>query len=227
MSKFSVICVAVAVHGWLGLSAGLAQVNVLTQHNDNFRTGQNTSETTLAPSNVNSGTFGKLFSQPVDGAIYAQPLYMSQVNIPNLGGYNPNSNNNLQTLYMAVGGIYGAPAYWNSTVYFWGVRDYLKAFGITGGTLSTAPVDSGSVVIDHPSTTPSVSANGNTNGIVWGIDASAYGTNGAAVLSAFDAADLGNEVYDSNQNLGRDNPGGAVQLTVPTIRTAKHTPKIV
>ena len=62
----------------------------------------------------------------------------------------PPTNNNLQTLNLTVGGIYGAPAYWNSTLYFWGVMDYLKAFSITNGMLSREPVDSGSVVIGYP-----------------------------------------------------------------------------
>ena len=58
-----------------------AQVNVTTYHNDNARTGQNTQETILTPANVNSGQFGKLFSVSVDGWVYAQPLYLSNVNI--------------------------------------------------------------------------------------------------------------------------------------------------
>src|ERR1700730_2062288 len=58
-----------------------AQVNVTTYHNDNARTGQNTQETILTPANVNSAQFGKLFSVSVDGQVYAQPLYLSNVNI--------------------------------------------------------------------------------------------------------------------------------------------------
>src|SRR5580700_10796979 len=59
----------------------MAQVSVTTYHNDLARTGQNTQETILTPANVNSTQFGKLYSVAVDGAVYAQPLYLWAVNI--------------------------------------------------------------------------------------------------------------------------------------------------
>lgn len=58
-----------------------AQVSVLTQHNDNFRDGVNSSETILTPANVNVNQFGLLFKIAVDDQVYAQPLIDSSVNI--------------------------------------------------------------------------------------------------------------------------------------------------
>ena len=60
---------------------GSGQVSVLTQHNDNARTGQNVNETLLNTSNVNQSSFGKLFWRTVDGFIYAQPLYVPGLSI--------------------------------------------------------------------------------------------------------------------------------------------------
>lgn len=61
--------------GW----TAVAQISVSTQHYDIGRTGANTSETILTPADVNTQQFGKLFSQPVDGYVYAQPLYVPGV----------------------------------------------------------------------------------------------------------------------------------------------------
>jgi hypothetical protein len=73
----------IAVFGFCSALPSLlrAQVNVTTYHNDNSRTGQNTQETILSPQNVNSAQFGKLFTVPVVGYVYAQPLYLSNVSI--------------------------------------------------------------------------------------------------------------------------------------------------
>jgi hypothetical protein len=63
-------------------------VNVLTWHNDIYRSGQNVQEHILTPASVNPTVFGKIFSYPVDGMIYAQPLYVQGVTIPGKGVHN-------------------------------------------------------------------------------------------------------------------------------------------
>jgi hypothetical protein len=54
---------------------------VFTYHNNASRNGSNNQEFALAPSTVTSTTFGKLFSCTVDGAIYAQPLWVPNLTI--------------------------------------------------------------------------------------------------------------------------------------------------
>src|ERR1700694_4306084 len=61
-------------------------VNVLTQHGDLPRSGANTAETILTPLNVNPNNFGKLFTDSVDGQVYAQPLYVENLKIA--GGFH-------------------------------------------------------------------------------------------------------------------------------------------
>src|SRR5690348_15237830 len=70
-------CMAEVLEGRTLLTA----VNVYSYHNDTSSTGQNLSETALTPANVNSVSFGKFYSTPVDGQVYGQPLYVSGQNI--------------------------------------------------------------------------------------------------------------------------------------------------
>lgn len=82
----SLLILVIAGAAFCGLVHG--QVNVLTYHNDNARTGQNLNETTLTPANVNPASFGKLFTVAVDGKVDAEPLYVSSLNMPGYGARN-------------------------------------------------------------------------------------------------------------------------------------------
>jgi hypothetical protein len=62
--------------------------DVLTQHNDNARTGANLAETVLNRSNVGPGKFGKLWTLYTDGQVVAQPLYVSQLKIDTSANHN-------------------------------------------------------------------------------------------------------------------------------------------
>lgn len=65
-----------------------ARAQVLTSQYDNARTGSDLHETILSPQNVNARQFGKLFVFHVDGAVYAQPLYVPGLDIPGKGKHN-------------------------------------------------------------------------------------------------------------------------------------------
>jgi hypothetical protein len=65
-----------------------ANVDVLSFHNDLALSGANLRETDLTLANVNPTQFGKLFSQPVDGYVYAEPLYKANLDIPGQGMHN-------------------------------------------------------------------------------------------------------------------------------------------
>ena len=101
------------------------------------------------------------------------------------------------------GGIWSAPAYFNNTVYYGPNGNKLMAFSISNAQLATAPGSMTTTSFVYPGTTPSVSANGTANGIVWALERVA--NNGSTgTLHAYDATNLTNELYNSNQAGSRD-----------------------
>lgn len=112
----------------------------------------------------------------------------------NMGKFNASTDAIYQEISGQLGGqVFSMPAYFNGTVYFGAVGDALKAFPVTSAKLAGAPFSQSTHHFAYPGTTPSVSANGTSNGIVWAIE------NGGAILFAYDATDLTKELYDSNQ----------------------------
>ena len=114
------------------------------------------------------------------------------------------------------GGVWAMPAYFNSTIYYGSVNAPLKAFPITNAKVAAAASSSSSASFGYPGSTPSVSANGSSNGIVWAVQ-----NGGTAVLHAYDAGNLATELYNSNQAAsGRDNFAGNKFIT-PMIANGK------
>jgi hypothetical protein len=141
-----------------------------------------------------------------------------------MGGYNAGNNNQIvQYLPYIVGGLWSTPAFWNNNVYFGGQSDRMRAFSLdpSTGFLSTSATSQTGTSYGYPGPTPTISANGATNGIVWSIQADGSGANGASILHAYDAANLATELYNNTQNKNRDSLNGAVKFTVPTIANGK------
>jgi len=139
-----------------------------------------------------------------------------------LGGYSASGNQVVQELPLAVGnpgplanaGSWSSPTYWNGNVYYWGVYDHLKQFPLVNGLLASTPTQSVELSA-YPGVTSSISANGNTQGIVWSIDN--YPTGGPAILEAHDASNVATTLYSSASVPDRDTAGGALHFAVPTI----------
>ncbi len=153
----------------------------------------------------------------------------------NMGGFN-GTNENLQTIHTGVAqydNIFDTPVYWNGNIYFHPAQDVIRAFSWNAGAdagqqLSTNPTSVGGTSFGAAShgATASLSANGNNNGIIWDIDNSTYvGNNpvasGPAVLHAYDATNVANELYNSAQAGSRDQAGLALKFTVPTIANGR------
>jgi chitodextrinase len=142
--------------------------------------------------------------------------HMYVVNRDNMGKFNSSTNNIYQDITGALGGVFAMPAYFNGKVYYGAVNDEVKAFTITNARFSTTASAQTPNSFNYPGATPSVSANGTSNGIVWAAE------NGStAVLHAYDATNL-NEIYNSNQAANsRDHFGAGNKYITPTIVNGK------
>jgi hypothetical protein len=164
---------------------------------------------------------------------YAVPIYLA--NRDNLGQYNPSDDHDIETVAGTVHGYWSNPAYWQGPaaqyIYYSGMTteegsgDYLKQYTLFNGLMSTAPVAQSANLFPVGST-PSISSNGTTNGILWAIERkdilSALPGTHAAVLYAYDATNVTHVLYNSAQNKQlRDQGGCANKFQAPTIANGK------
>ena len=118
-------------------------------------------------------------------------------------------------------GLWSIPAYWNSQIYLWGNGGNLEAYSLTNGTLSQSPTSKSAESSSFPGSTPVVSSNGTSNGIVWAVETDAYTSSGPAILRAYNAANVSDLLYASNLTNGRDTLGPAVKFVVPVVTNGK------
>ena len=139
------------------------------------------------------------------------------------GKFNATGDSQIvQSLPQAVGvggddSNFSTPSYWNENIYFVGNNDVIRQFTMSGDLLQT-PAIAGNHVYGFPGATTTVSANGNTNGIVWTLERIPLGN---AILRAHDATNVANELYNSNQAGTRDQFGAVVKFTLPTVANGR------
>ena len=201
----------------LSTSGGLAVADYFEMNNQSSENGSDTdlgSGGAMVLPDLNDGA-GHTMHLAV-GAGKDSNLYV--VNRDSMGKFNASNNNSIyQELAAALpGGVFAMPAYFSNTIYYGSVGGPIQAFTITSAKLSTSATAHTANSFGYPGATPSISANGTSNGIVWAVENSS-----PAVLHAFDASTL-NELYNSNQAAGgRDHFGNGNKFIVPTIVNGK------
>ena len=134
----------------------------------------------------------------------------------NMGKFDSANNGTLyQELPAALaGGAWSSPAWFNGNLYYGGENDVIRSFPMNPQTLMLgAPTSVSPTAYPYPGASPSISANGTTNGILWTVE-----NNTLAVLHAYDATNLGTELYNSNQApSGRDQFGPGNKYITPVI----------
>jgi hypothetical protein len=134
-----------------------------------------------------------------------------------MGKFNAAGDNIYQEIAGQLsGGQFGMPAWFNGRIYFGSAGDHLKAFTLTNARLSATPSAQTTMTFAYPGTTPSISADGSANGIVWAAE-----NGGMAALHAFDPANLAVELYNSNQMGTRDQFGAGNKFITPMIANGK------
>jgi len=134
-----------------------------------------------------------------------------------LGHFNASGDTQIvQSFSGAVQSVFGAPAYFNNTIYFAAAFDRFKAFSISDAHIGPSPSSQSSQTFAYGGAVPVVTANGSSNGIVWVVEASFGGT-----LRAYDASNLANELYDSQISGSRDALGSPPQFCVPIVANGR------
>ncbi len=156
------------------------------------------------------GLHRHLLLQPTkDSTIYV-------IDRDNMGKFHSDRNDLVQIIHLP-GAALGAMAYWNGRAFFATSDDYLRSYAVKNGQL--VPAEASSVKFKTSGATPSISANGNKNAIVWAISTKTWDgpDTTPAVLYAFDATKLGQPLYTSEQNSGRDRASMATRFVIPLV----------
>ena len=151
----------------------------------------------------------------------------------NMGHFHSNNDQIVQSLTNiwtnssgGEAGLFGTPAYFNGSVYFSPVDDTVQAFQLNNGLLTTTPTSHSVETYNGATSTFSarggtlaISANGNANGILWALESK--GDTAPGILHAYDATNLGNELYNSSQAGSRDALDPWLKFTAPVVANGR------
>jgi hypothetical protein len=163
-----------------------------------------------------SGNFpNEIVSAGKQGIIYV-------VNRSNMGKFHATTDHVIQKVQGSAEGYWSSAAYWNNNVYFSGRADFLSQYSLSNGLLSTSAVTQAPTRFSVGST-PAVSAHGSSNGIVWALEKpnKIKGVIPPAILHAYNATNVSQELYNSTQAGTRDVPGPAITFAIPTVMNGK------
>jgi len=163
-----------------------------------------------------SGKFpNEMISAGKEGIIYL-------VNRSHMGGFDSQKNNVIETVRGSGAGYWSSPAYWNHNVYYSGREDFLSQYALSKGMLSKSPVYQAPTQFARGST-PSISANGLSGGILWAIERppNVKDVIPPEILHAYDATNVSKELYNSSQAGTRDMLGPGITFSVPTVMNGK------
>ncbi len=139
-----------------------------------------------------------------------------------LGQFDPAADRGALQKLKAPSMVMGAAAYWNHHVYTLWSDDVIKMFNWSNGRLSDAPVSQGTHTFTDPGATPTISARGSEQGIVWVVETKTWnGSDRRAVLHAYDAANVATELFSSETNAGRDRAGVATRFAIVTVANGR------
>lgn len=207
-------------------SAGLTLADYFTpddqQNLANYDADLGSGAVVLLPDQTTGPVLHLLAEVGKEGVVYL-------VDRDNMGQFQANNNNQIvQSFNGPSSGMWGTPAFWQNGLYVGGQTDTLKQFTFdpSTGQFNPSPASQSPEVFGYPGDSPSVSSQGASNGIVWAIDAGAYGQPaphaGPAILHAYDATNLATEFWNSSQAANnRDQAGNAVKFVPPTIANGK------
>ena len=216
MNDFGNAMIKLSTSGKLAVADYFQTYNTVTESDDDEDLGSGGE--VLLPDQTDSGG---VVHHLIVGAGKDSNIYLAdRDNMGKFSAGTPIDSNIYQVVTGALAGqVYSTPAFFNGVLYYGAAGDTLKAFPMTNAKLATTSSSQSTATFAYPGATPSVSANGTQNGIVWALESA---TSAAAVLHAYDATNLAHELYNSGQAAnGRDSFGNGNKYITPLVVNGK------